>query len=121
MHNSNTLHCFTEFIKPYGFCSVEEKQMPTYTYYTHFKCGSTEIGLEGIRVNFSVSNDGSLNSSFLTRNDGMVAGFKKELEEFKFTETQENVDLSRKNAQWYVSDNFPGIWHIGFVWNTPEN
>lgn len=127
---------FKEFIKPYGFCFVEEKEMPTFTYYTHFKCGDTEIGPKGIRVNFSISNDGSLNSSFLTRNDSMVAGFKKELEELNFTETQENVDTLRQNAKWYISEDFPGIlilweynidddnkkvWHIGFVWNTPEN
>ena len=127
---------FTEFIKPYGFCFVEKKEMPTFTYYTHFKCGNSEIGAEGIRVNFSVSNDGSLNSSFLTKNETMVSGFRKELEKFKFTTTQENVDLSRENAEWYTSADFPGIlilwefnidatnkkvWHIGFVWNTPEN
>ncbi|KYG72901.1 hypothetical protein [Roseivirga echinicomitans] len=133
---SNTPSKFTKFIEPYGFCFVEEKEMPTFTYYTHFKCGTSDIGTEGIRVNFSVSNDGSLNSSFLTRNEGMVSGFKKELEEFKFIETQENVDLSRQNAKWYTSDNYPEIlvlweynldennrkvWHIGFVWNTPQN
>jgi len=127
---------FSEFIKPYGFCFVEKKEMPTFTYHTHFKCGTSEIGQKGIRVNFSVSNDGSLNSSFLTRNEDMVADFKKELEEFHFTETQENVDLSRENAKWYISEKFPGIlilweynidendhkvWHIGFVWNIPEN
>ncbi|WP_308990389.1 hypothetical protein QLS71_002755 [Mariniflexile litorale] len=127
---------FSKFIEPYGFCFEEKREMPTFTYYTHFKCGNTEIGLEEIRVNFSVSKDGSLNSSFLTKNEKMVSGFKKELEEFKFTETQENVDLSRKNAEWYVSVDFPGIlilweyniddnnkkvWHIGFVWNTTDN
>ena len=127
---------FKEFIKPYGFCFVEEREMPTFIYFSHFKCGDTEIGLEGIRVNFSISNDGSLNSSFLTRSENMVSGFNKELEELKFNETQENVDLSRQNAKWYISEDFPGIlilweyniddnnekvWHIGFVWNTPEN
>lgn len=127
---------FAEFIKPYGFCFLEEKEMPTFTYYTHFKCGDSEIGAEGIRVNFSVSNDGSLNSSFLTKNETMVSGFRKELENFNFTATQENVDLSRENAEWYTSTNVPGVlilweynidvtnkkvWHIGFVWNTPEN
>ena len=127
---------FSEFVKPYGFCFNDEKEMPTFTYYTHFKCGTNAIGSKGIRVNFSVSKDGSLNSSFLTRNEKMVSEFKKELEEFNFVETQENVDLSRKNAKWYVSTDFSGIlilweyntdddhkktWHIGFVWNTPDN
>ena len=127
---------FSEFIKPYGFCFNEKKEMPTFTYYTHFKCGLTDIGQKEIRVNFSVSNDGSLNSSFLTRNSEMVSSFEKELTEYHFKETQQNVDLSRENAKWFISENYPEIlilweynidendskvWHIGFVWNTPEN
>src|SRR5690606_28962893 len=99
---------FTEFIKPYGFCFNEEKEMPTFTYYTHFKCGTNEIGLKDMRVNFSVSNDGSLNSSFLTRNNEMVAGFEKELKKYHFIETQQNVDQSRENAKWFISQDFPG-------------
>lgn len=127
---------FTQFIEPYGFCFHEKKEMPTYTYYTHFKCGLKEIGLEEIRVNFSVSNDGSLNSSFLTRNEAMVNGFQDELEECRFRETQENTGEPRENALWFTSEDFPGIlilweyhfdelkrkvWHIGFVWNSPES
>jgi hypothetical protein len=132
----NTPTKFAEFIKPYGFCFNEKKEMPTFTYYTHFKCGQTDIGQEGLRINFSVSNDGSLNSSFLTRNSDMVRGFENELNDYHFTETTENVDLSRKNATWFTSKEFPDIlilweynldnnqqkvWHIGFVWNRPEN
>lgn len=127
---------FTDYVKAFGFCFREKREMPTFTYYTHFSCGSDDIGLKGVRINFAVSNDSSLNSSFLTRNAEMVTGFMEELKAYQFNEIQQEGGEPRTNAKWYASPEFPGIhilweynvddndrkvWHIGFVWNMPEN
>jgi hypothetical protein len=134
--NCRTPAAFTEFIKPLGFCFHEKKTMPSFTYYTHFKCGLTTIGQKDIRVNFSVSNDSSLNSSFLTKNKEWVDEYHKELDKYQFKETVQSSGEPRPNAKWFRSNEFPSVlilweyniddkgekvWHIGFVWNSPDN
>lgn len=126
---------FRDYLSQYDFCFGTKNERETFTYYTHFKCGQSSIGEKGLRVNFAVSRDGSLNSSFLTKNKRRVKGYRKELKKFNFKEVPASPDEApRPNATWFSSENYEGLqilweylgneeegktWHIGFVWNSP--
>lgn len=124
---------FTGYLKQFDFCLGTKSGREVVAFYPHFKCGRTEIGKKGLRVNFSISNDGSLNSSFLTKNKNFVKRYKGELKKYGFVEISlPTSEEPRENALWYASKEYVGlhilweyfidknnnkVWHIGFVWN----
>ena len=63
-------------------------------------------------MNFSISNDGSLNSSFLTKNKNFVRSYKRELKKYGFVQISlPTSEESRENALWYASKEYVGL-HI---------
>lgn len=123
---------FSQFIKPFGYCFQQKNIQPTFTYYTHLKCGETEIGTKGIRINFSISNNGNLNSSLTTKNEPLTNTYFEELTQLKYVLIPDEEDGDpTKNRDWYHSEAYPNVnilweivdegtsnkrWHIGFVW-----
>lgn len=124
---------FSNYMKQFDYCFESKHERETYTFYTHFKCGQDSIGANGVRVNFAVSDDGQLNSSFLTRNENNVTRYEQELNNYNFEKIPDpDPENPRDNATWYASEKYPGldvlweyffddnknkVWHIGFVWN----
>lgn len=123
---------FNSYIKSYGFCFNKEYKGRMGIAYSYFKCGVKEIGEKNMRVNFAISNDGTLNSSLTTKNQKYLRHFKKELKSYLFKEIGlPPTEEPRENCTWYASENYKGlhmlweyflnekkekVWHIGFVW-----